>query len=170
MVVDYSNASSTMLYDVRSKDWAAEMLSAADLDPVLLGRVAPADEVAGVLTEDAAREVGLEPGTKVVVGCGDEHGASPRGGTCGSDLICDITGTAEPVCAAADEPVFDETGLVETHAHADSRLWLIENPGFVSGGSIRWYSDNVARVGYDEMTREAVEYRPAPRGSCSCRA
>ena len=28
-------------------------------------------------------------------------------------------------------------------------------PGFVSGGSVRWYSDNVARVGYDEMTREA---------------
>ncbi len=164
MVVDYSNASSTMLYDVRSKDWAAEMLSAADLDPVRLGRVAPADEVAGVLTEDAAREVGLEPGTKVVVGCGDEHGACLGAGLVVPDLICDITGTAEPVCAAADEPVFDETGLVETHAHADSRLWLIENPGFVSGGSIRWYSDNVARAGYDEMTREAVGVPPGSEG------
>ena len=139
------------------------MLSAADLDPVLLGRVAPADEVAGVLTEDAAREVGLEPGTKVVVGCGDEHGACLGAGLVVPDLICDITGTAEPVCAAADEPVFDETGLVETHAHADSRLWLIENPSFVSGG-IRWYSDNVARVGYDEMTREAVEVPPGSEG------
>jgi len=156
MVVDYSNASSTMLYDVRSKDWAAEMLSAADLDPVWLGRVAPADEVAGVLTEGAAREVGLESGTKVVVGCGDEHGACLGAGLVVPDLICDITGTAEPV--------FDETGLVETHAHADSRLWLIENPGFVSGGSIRWYSDNVARVGYAAMTREAVGVPPGSEG------
>ena len=154
-VVDYSNASSTMLYDVRSRGWSAEMLSAADLDPERLGRVAPADEVAGGLTRTAAREVGLDPGTKVVVGCGDEHGACLGAGLVAPGLICDITGTAEPVCAAADEPVFDETGLVETHAHADSRLWLIENPGFVSGGSIRWYSDNIARADYDEMTREA---------------
>ena len=154
-VVDYSNASSTMLYDVRSRGWSEEMLSAADLVAEELGRVAPAEEVAGVLSRSAAREVGLDPGTKVVVGCGDEHGACLGAGLVVPDLICDITGTAEPVCAAADEPVFDETGLVETHAHADSRLWLIENPGFVSGGSVRWYSDNVARVGYDEMTREA---------------
>jgi xylulokinase len=154
-VVDYSNASSTMLYEVRSRGWSEEMLSAADLDADELGRVAPAEEVAGVLSRSAAREVGLDPGTKVVVGCGDEHGACLGAGLVVPDLICDITGTAEPVCAAADEPVFDETGLVETHAHADSRLWLIENPGFVSGGSVRWYSDNVARVGYDEMTREA---------------
>jgi xylulokinase len=154
-VVDYSNASSTMLYDVRSRGWSEEMLSAADLVADELGRVAPAEEVAGVLSRSAGREVGLDPGTKVVVGCGDEHGACLGAGLVVPDLICDITGTAEPVCAAADEPVFDETGLVETHAHADSRLWLIENPGFVSGGSVRWYSDNVARVGYDEMTREA---------------
>src|SRR4029450_8423605 len=128
-IVDYSNASSTMLYDVRSKDWSAEMLSATDLDPDTLGRVAPADEVAGVLTAAAARDVGLEVGTRVVVGCGDEHGACLGAGLVVPNLVCDITGPAEPVCAAADDAVFDETGLVETHAHADSRLWLIENPG-----------------------------------------
>ena len=163
-IVDYSNASSTMLYDVRSKDWSEEMLSAAELDPRTLGRVAPADEVAGVVTEAAAGEVGLEPGTKVVVGCGDEHGACLGAGLVVSGLICDITGTAEPICVAADEPVFDETGLVETHAHAHPRLWLVENPGFVSGGSVRWYSDNIARVGYDEMTREAEEVPPGSEG------
>jgi xylulokinase len=163
-VVDYSNASSTMLYDVRAKGWSEKMLSSADLDPGVLGRVAPADEVAGALTRAGAEEVGLDPGTKVVVGCGDEHGACLGAGLVVSNLVCDITGTAEPVCAAADEPVFDETGLVETHAHADSRLWLIENPGFVSGGSLRWYSDNIARVGYDEMTRDAERVPPGSEG------
>ena len=83
-IVDYSNASSTMLYDVRSKDWSAEMLSATDLDPGTLGRVAPADEVAGVLTEAAARNVGLEVGTRFVVGCGDEHG-----GRLGAGLVAE---------------------------------------------------------------------------------
>lgn len=163
-VVDYSNASSSMLYDVRKRDWSEEMLAVAGLDPALLGRVAPADEVAGALTERAAREVGLRVGTKVVVGCGDEHGACLGAGLVEPDLVCDITGTAEPVAVAASEPVFDETGLVETHAHADPRLWLIENPGFVSGGSIRWYSDNVALADYEALTAEAESVPPGSEG------
>ncbi|MEW6635997.1 MAG: FGGY family carbohydrate kinase [Actinomycetota bacterium] len=163
-VVDYSNASSSMLYDVREKDWSEEMLAVAGLDPALLGRVAPADEIAGVLTREAAREIGLRAGTQVVVGCGDEHGACLGAGLVEPDLVCDITGTAEPVAVAAGEPVFDETGLVETHAHADFRLWLIENPGFVSGGSIRWYSDHIARADYDALTAEAEGVPPGSEG------
>ena len=164
-VVDYSNASSTMLYDVRKKGWSEEMLAAAGLDKDLLGRVTAAEEVAGTVTQRAAREVGLEASTKVVIGCGDEHGACLGAGLVTSDLICDITGTAEPVAVAAPEPVFDDTGLVETHAHADRRLWLIENPGFVSGGSVRWYADNIARAsGYEEMTPEAEKVPPGSEG------
>ena len=42
-------------------------------------------------------------------------------------MVCDITGTAEPVAGVADKPVFDTIGrLVETHHHADARWWLIE--------------------------------------------
>lgn len=163
--VDYSNASSSMLYNVREKGWSEEMLAAAEVDQDLLGRVVAAEEVAGIVTQDAAQQIGLEPGTKVVVGCGDEHGACLGAGLVTSDRICDITGTAEPVAVAAPEPVFDETGLVETHAHADSRLWLIENPGFVSGGSVRWYADNIARASdYEEMSSEAEEIQPGSEG------
>lgn len=163
--VDYSNASSTMLYDVRKKGWSEEMLTATRIDEEFLGRVTAAEEVAGTVTQGAAREIGLEPGTKVIVGCGDEHGACLGAGLVSPDLICDIAGTAEPVAVAASEPVFDETGLVETHAHADSRLWLIENPGFVSGGSVRWYADNIAQADtYEEMAPAAEEIQPGSEG------
>jgi xylulokinase len=40
--------------------------------------------------------------------------------------------------------MIDKTGLVETHGHADPRVWLVENPGFVSGGSVRWFLDTIA--------------------------
>lgn len=161
-VVDYSNASSTMLYDVKTKTWSPEMLRASDLDERLLGRIAPAEEVAGTLTAAAAKELGLKPTTKVVVGCGDDHGACLGAGLVRPGLVCDSVGTAEPVAATADKPLFDETKLVETHAHAHSDLWLIQNPGFVSGGSIRWYSDVVAKMNYSEMT---VPAEKVPAGS-----
>ena len=31
--------------------------------------------------------------------------------------------------------------LVECHPHADPDAWLLENPGFVSGGNLRWWRD-----------------------------
>jgi xylulokinase len=164
-VVDYSNASSTMLYDVQNRGWSKEMLAVTGIDEALLGRVDAANKVAGTVTQEAGREVGLTPGTRVVVGCGDEHGACLGAGLVEANLICDITGTAEPVAVAAPEPVFDETGLVETHAHADSRLWLIENPGFVSGGSILWYSNNIARQNsFDDLAPEAERIPPGSDG------
>src|SRR5687767_10784871 len=58
--------------------------------------------------------------------------------------VCDVVGTAEPVCAASEIPREDPTMLVECHPHADPAAWLLENPGFVSGGYLRWWRDAFA--------------------------
>ena len=144
-VVDHSNASSTLLYDVRARGWAPELLSAAALLAEQLPQIAAATDVAGGLTDDAAAALGLAPGCLVAVGCGDEHSACLGAGVLRPGPVCDIAGTAEPVAVASDRPVFDPGGLVETHAHADPAHWLIENPGFVSGGSVRWLSGPARR-------------------------
>lgn len=140
-VIDHANASSTLLYDVSARDWSPELLAAAGLEAALLGRVADSTAVAGTLRPGPAEALGLTAGCLVVVGTGDEHGATLGAGVMDATAICDITGTAEPVTTASDRAVFDETRLVETHGHADPRAWLIENPGFVSGGSTRWLAE-----------------------------
>ena len=104
-------------------------------------RSPPAADVVGALRDGPAAALGLTTATRVVVGTGDEHGASLGAGGIRPGIVIDITGTAEPVCVAATTPIIDETGLVETHAHADPRVWLVENPGFVSGGSVAWFTD-----------------------------
>ncbi len=159
-VVDHGNASSTMLYDVTTRAWSPRLLDIAGLEAGALGRIADAADVAGVLTERAARDLGLTTACRVVVGTGDEHGAALGAGVVRPGIVCDITGTAEPVGVAALEPVIDPTGLVETHGHADPRVWFIENPGFVSGGSVRWYLD---LVGGDEARLDA-EAASVPAG------
>ncbi|HLI09522.1 MAG TPA: FGGY family carbohydrate kinase [Ktedonobacteraceae bacterium] len=143
-VVDYSNASSTLLLDVRQKAWSQRLLQATGIDEQRLGRVAGATEVIGPLTHQAAERLGLTEHTLVAVGSGDEHAACVGAGVTDSHIVCDINGTAEPVCAVAQTPIFDEGGLLETHCHADPAAWLIENPGFVSGGSYRWFLDAFA--------------------------
>jgi xylulokinase len=143
LVVDHANASSTLLYDIEQRTWSDRMLAIAGIDASMLGSIAGAHCVAGTLRPTAAEALGLTTACRVVVGTGDEHGACLGAGAIREDVVCDITGTAEPVAAASTKPVIDPTGLLETHGHADDRVWLIENPGFVSGGSVRWFLDLV---------------------------
>lgn len=135
---DHANASSSLLYDVAARDWSAPLLDAAGVDPSLLSPIAPAHEVAGPLRPDAAELLGLPARCLVVVGTGDDHGAALGAGAVRPGLVADVTGTAEPVGAYAPAPVFDDERLVETHAHALDGAFFVENPGFVSGGSVLW--------------------------------
>src|SRR5204862_5987703 len=91
-----------------------------------------------------AEATGLSPETVAVVGCGDEMAATLGAGVYAPGEVCDVVGTAEPVCAASPEPLLDPSMLVEGHPHADPDGWLLENPGFVSGGNLRWWRDAFA--------------------------
>ncbi|HZQ05609.1 MAG TPA: FGGY family carbohydrate kinase [Anaerolineae bacterium] len=139
--VDYSNASSTLLLDVRTKTWSPEMCAYFNINPSQLAPVGAATTPLGTLRPAIADELGLSPQTRVMIGSGDEHAACVGAGVLTPGLVGDIIGTAEPVCAASDHLAFDETHLIETHCHADEHQWLLENPGFVSGGNLRWYRD-----------------------------
>lgn len=159
-VVDHSNASSTLVYDVELRQWSAQLLDAADLDVGRLPEIADSTAVAGQVTVAAADELGLAPDCLVAVGCGDEHAAAMGAGVLTAGPVCDIAGTAEAVAVASARLVFDPNGLVETHAHADPRTWLIENPGFVSGGSVRWFNDTIARTTFKHLTELAAGIAP----------
>ena len=135
---DHANASSSLLYDVVARRWSAHLLDASGIDPALLAPIAPAHEVVGPLRPEAADALGLTTACVAVVGTGDDHGAALGAGVVREGLVADVTGTAEPVGASTRRPVFDAEHLVETHAHAVDGAFFIENPGFVSGGSVLW--------------------------------
>ncbi|MBS1693938.1 MAG: hypothetical protein JST91_17125 [Actinobacteria bacterium] len=135
---DPANASSTMVYDVIRGDFDAALCAAADLDPAMLAPVRPSTDVVGTLRPTVAAEFGLPRECRVVVGTGDEHAASVGAGAIEAGVVVDVTGTAEPVTTVSAAPVRDPCCLVETHGHAVPGSWLIENPGFVSGGSTLW--------------------------------
>ena len=159
---DHANASSTLLYDVRANSWDDGMLTAAGLDPSLLAEIRPSAEAVGTLTAEAAADLGLRRDTTVVVGTGDEHAACVGAGAIVPGLVADVSGTAEPVAVTAPSPVFDAEHVVETHAHAITGLLLVENPGFVSGGSTLWCATSV--LGIDQAGLFELAAR-APAGS-----
>jgi xylulokinase len=62
----------------------------------------------------------------------------------------------------AEELTLDEELLVETHAHAVPGTLLVENPGFVSGGSTLWLAGSVLRRPQADLFALAAK---APAGS-----
>jgi xylulokinase len=152
--VDYSNASSTMLMDVRNRTWSQQMRDVFEIPIEQLPPIYSATHVLGTLHHEAAEKLGLSTSTKVILGSGDEHAACLGAGVIQPGLVCDIAGTAEPVCASSPNALFDKARLVETHCHADPDLWLLENPGFVSGANYRWFRDQFS---IQEVTRAQQE-------------
>jgi xylulokinase len=160
-VHDHANASSSLLYDLEARDWSEELVAAAGLQARHLPAIAPAHAVIGHLRPEAAEQLGLPVQTRVVTGTGDDHGAALGAGAAGPGVLVDVTGTAEPVAIPAAEVIIDDERLVETHAHAVDGTLLVENPGFVSGGSTRWLSEVTGRTQGDLFAAAA----DAPAGS-----
>jgi xylulokinase len=140
VVQDHANASSTLLYELEQRAFSDELVAHAGLDPELLPAIHPADAIVGRLRTEAAGELGLPTSCQVIVGTGDDHAAAVGAGALTPGVIVDVTGTAEPVAVPSRQPVLDEQRLLETHAHAVDGMLLVENPGFVSGGSTMWWA------------------------------
>jgi xylulokinase len=143
LAVDPSNASSTGVLDPRAREWSEEACEAFGVDPARLAPVRPAHAVLGPIRPWLREATGLDPGTLVVLGAGDEMAATLGAGVVEPGVVCDVMGTAEPVCAVVAEPAHDATGVVELHPHADPDTWLLENPGWLSGGAYRWFRDEL---------------------------
>jgi xylulokinase len=164
LALDHANASSSLLYGVTRRAWSPEALAAAELSEAQLGTIHEATDVVGTLTAAAAAELGLSTRCQVLVGTGDDHAGSIGAGVIAPGPIADVTGTAEPVAVCSDTALFDNGGLVETHAHAVPGRYLIENPGFVSGGSTLWLARSVFGVSQGEVLAMAGQAPPGCDG------
>lgn len=146
LAVDPSNASSSMLLDVATGGWSSEACDAFEVDQSRLPAVHPAHAVLGPVAGWLRDAAGLDPSTQVVLGCGDDMAATLGAGVVEPGAACDVMGTAEPVCAVVPGPALDPDGVTELHPHAVPGGWLLENPGWLSGGAYRWFRDQLGSV------------------------
>jgi len=139
-VIDPAHASTTMLAELATQTWSPTLLAAFAIDRAELPAIQPTCELAGALTADGARLTGLRAGTPVAVGTGDDF-ANPLGaGIVAPGAVVCTLGTAEVVGALAAAPVLDHTPpspMVETHLFPTG-AFFVENPGWLSGGAVRW--------------------------------
>jgi len=142
--MSYSLASRVMAFGVRACAWSQEILALAGIVPERLPIPAPSGTMAGELSRRCAHEMGLRPGTAVVVGGHDQPCGAVGMGAVRPGLVSESIGTYEALTAISEQPCLSESAL---GAGLNSGCHVI--PGryatvayFPSGVMVKWYCDN----------------------------
>ena len=123
-VTDYSMASTTLLFDQRTRRWNDDLLRRAGIDRSLLCDPLPAGTQIGRVHQAAAEATGLKQGTPVVLGGHDYCCGCLPTGAFEPGVLLDVLGTWEMVVSALHEPVLtpevQRMGvLVDSHVARD---------------------------------------------------
>ena len=156
--VDHSLANRSLLFDLDRADWSAELLAASGLDRAKLPKAVPSGSPLGTVSAQAAAELGLPRGTRIVAGAHDQ---------CANALGCGVTREGDallgmgtylcivPVLEGRPSPArMLEIGLnTEHHAVPGHFVCFIYNMG---GALVKWYRDTFAAAEH-HLARERGE-------------
>lgn len=163
-VSEVSDASGTLLLDVKQRDWSTQLLGKLQLDRSLLPDVVESEDVTGTLTVNAAKTLGLTTDCKVVGGAGDCAAGAIGNGIVRSGLLSTSIGTSGVMFVHSDEPTIDAAGRLHTFCHAVRGKWHMMGVNLTSGGSLQWWVENViqglagipAAKTFEAATKEAA--------------
>jgi len=165
---DYSDASSTNLFDLARRTWAVDIIEAVGLDPRKFPPVCPSQTVIGQVTAQAAAETGLLAGTPVVIGGGDGACATVGAGSVDPGDAYNYVGSSSWIAVTAAQPLYDPHMRTFTFAHLDPRLYFPTGSMQSAGGAYDWFERLLRGAGearlYDEMEAAAATVEPGARG------
>ena len=162
---DVSDASGTALFDVVHRRWSLDLVSSLGLDAAILPRIYESPEVTGTITAAAAESTGLEPGTPVVGGGGDQASSAVGNGIVEPGIVSCTVGTSGVVFAHMEEPRYDPPGRVHTFCHAVPGKWHVMGVTQGAGLSLQWFRNQLAPgADYDTLTQEASTAPPGSQG------
>ena len=172
---DMADASGTLMLDVAHRRWSDEVLQAAGIEKSLLPQLFESPEVCGKVSAAGAAATGLQPGTPVVAGAGDQAAGAVGMGIVAPGAVSATIGTSGVVFAATDRPSLDPKGRLHTFCHAVPGRWHVMGVTQAAGLSLRWFRDRFGAGGnasgsedgrdpYDRLITEAAAVPPGSDG------
>ncbi len=137
---DYSDMSSTSLFDVPHKQYSRELLTLFGIPEIYeaLPRPAQSFEVIGQVTAAAAEATGLSVGTPVVGGMFDVDASAIGAGVYRPGQACLIAGTWSINEVVTAEPVVDPN-LFMTSIFSAPEAWLTIEASATSATNLEWF-------------------------------
>jgi xylulokinase len=152
---EVSDASGMSVFDVRNRTWSDEMLRALDIPREWMPRCAESHEVTAALSEAAATETGLQAGTPIVGGGGDNAAGAVGNGVVREGIVSASIGTSGVVFASSEKFAMEPEGKLHAFCHALPQTWHVMGVMLSAGGSLRWHRDVVA-YGDPKLTTRAA--------------
>lgn len=167
--MDYTFIHFSGLADNQAAAWSNEICDVLDVDRAKLPEIVEPWRVIGEVTEAAARDFGLAPGTPIAAGCGDTAANALGAGVVRPGMIFDVAGTASVFAGCTDIFVADVAHrALLTMRSVIPGLW---HPlAYIAGGgqALRWYRDEFAPgdlSGDDVYSRLIAEALAIPPGA-----
>jgi xylulokinase len=162
---DVADASGTLLLDVANRRWSEAILKRVQMDESLLPAVYESPEICGRISDAGAAATGLQKGTPVVAGAGDQAAGAIGMGVVSPGTVSATIGTSGVVLAATDRPALDSRGRVHTFCHAVPGRWIVMGVTQAAGLSLRWFRDQFGSGdGHQSYESLAAEAASAPPG------
>lgn len=160
--VDFSLANRTLLFDIYKGDWSDVLLDDVGLDRWKLPTAVLSGTVIGAVSNQAAAELGLNPGVSIVSGAHDQ---------CANAVGCGVVDSGSAVYGMGTfhciTPVFsiqpDASSMIkrglntEHHAIPDRYVCFIYNQG---GSLVKWFRDTFAAAEHRQAKREGHSIYP----------
>ncbi len=142
---DVSDASGTLLMDVKNRCWSKEMIDICEIREDILPKLYESYEVTGTLKPEIADELGFNRQVKIIAGAGDNAAAAIGTGTVGNGM-CNISlGTSGTIFISSDTFRLDEHNALHSFAHADGNYHLMGC--MLSAASCnKWWNEEILKT------------------------
>src|SRR5512143_1317531 len=144
-VTDVSNASRTLLVDLRTRDWDRALLDLFGVPRSVLPEIRPSSQVYGV-----TKGVKVLPDGIPVAGIAGDQQAALFGQACFSpgEAKCTYGTGAFLLQNTGPEPVFSSRGLLTTIAWSAGGevAYALEGSSFIAGAAVQWLRDGLGLI------------------------
>ena len=151
---DYSDASGTLLLDVKNRRWSSEMCDICGISAGQLPQLFESYQPVGFVKREICERFGWG---KVVVAAGAGDNAAAAVGTgCVNAGDCNVSlGTSGTVFIASDKFVQPSNNALHSFAHANGRYHLM---GCIlsAASANKWWVEDILGAGYDLPGAEAL--------------
>ena len=161
--MDKADGAGTVLFDLKSRNWSDEVLSALDIPREWMPQTFEGTQFTGHVTDEAASLTGLKVGTPVVAGGGDQAAGAVGVGAVKAGVIGLTVGTSGVVFATTPSALIEPDGRLHAFCHAVPNMWHFMGVMLSAAGSLQWYRDTLApEMSFDDLLQDAVS---VPAGS-----
>ena len=161
---DYSDASATLAFDIKNTCWSKKILEKVNLPIEIFPNCYDTVSVVGTVTEKAATETGLQVGTAVICGGGDQVMQGIGNGATSLDIATVNIGTSGQVCFQSDSPIINSKLNTNLFCGYKKGRWIIMGATMSAGLSLHLYKSLFKEFDYDDINEKVKCSRPGSGG------